>query len=98
MSIGEQRKVIGRLAGLATQRSLEIKQHSRAVNAWKREHLSSTGSLALFFAAGFLWNSGKEDPDQKPATSTIRRSAASMVNVSLLLWRLFSDPIPNDAP
>lgn len=93
MTLGKQKKVVAGLAALSARRSEEIREHQKAIEAWKRERLASTGSLALFFAAGFMWGSRHKGAQQSDANSPVGRKAASAANTSLLLWRLFNNPI-----
>lgn len=92
MILGKQKTVVANLAALSARRSEEITKHQTAINDWKRERLASTGSLALFFAAGILWGGRKKVARQPGEHSTAGRKAASAANTSLLLWRLFNNP------
>ena len=93
MTFSEQKAAVSRLRMRSVEKSNELEDHRCALNTWKREQLGSPGSLALFFAAGFMWGSGKKDPDRAAGNSTVRRKVASTANAAFLVSRLFTSPV-----
>ena len=93
MKLSEQKAVVSRLRALSLEQSREIREHRDAIGTWKRERLASPGSLALFFAAGLLWGSGKKDSDATPGESNLKNNVARTANAAFLVSRLFTSPI-----
>ena len=96
MNLEQQKQAVARLASASAHRSDEIREHQCAIQAWKRERLASTGSLALFFAAGIIWGSSDRKSERSNGSPSAGRKAASVANTSLLLWRLFNDPVQSE--
>lgn len=98
MTLSQQKAAVRRLQALSIEKSNELEGHRRALDNWKREHLGSPGSLALFFAAGVLWGSGKNHPGHASGRSKVRRKVASTANAAFLVSRLFTSPVTGVKP